>query len=156
MFARVHRLPVIALIASSVFALGACGDDPVGAEEEHSDPVGLVITLGGVDLVTVNGSTVTGTLTVEAGQETAHLDLEFLDEDGDRFSPTDADEWLRVTIADPTTATWEQDEPGEFGGHLQGRSVGVTVVTFDIMHGALNSTAAHADYTSPGIPVVIN
>lgn len=156
MFARVHRLPVIALIASSAFALGACGDDPVGAEEEHSDPVGLVITLGGVDLVTVNGSTVTGTLSVAAGQETAHLDLEFLDDNGDRFTPEDADEWLRVTIADPATATWDQDEPGEFGGHLQGQSAGATVVKFDIMHGALNSATAHADYTSPDIPVVIN
>jgi hypothetical protein len=156
MFAKLHRLPATALLVSSLFVLSACDDDPVGAEDDHSEPVGMVVSLGGVDIVTVNGSTVTGTLTVSAGQETAHIDIDFLDENGNRFAPDEADEWLRVTIADPATATWEQDEPGEFGGHLQGRAAGATVARFDIMHGALNSASAHADYTSPDIPVVIN
>lgn len=145
---------ILALIA--VLALGACDDDPVGSEDEHEDPVGMVISAGGVDLVTVNGSVVTGTLTVDAGQETAHLDVEFLDADGDRFTPDDADEWLQVIIQNPAVADWEQDEPGEFGGHLRGLTAGTTVAGFDLMHGAVGSASAHPDYRSPSIPVVIN
>lgn len=141
---------------STVLVLGACDDDPVSNEEEHHEPVGMVISSGGVDLVTVNGSTVTGSLTYAAGAESPHLDVEFLADDGDRFTPEDADEWLRVTIADTDVAEWEQDEPGEFGGHVHGESAGSTVAVFDLMHGAVNSASAHADYTSPNVPIVIN
>ena len=144
------------LAMTGVLALGACDDDPVGVDDDHLEPVGLVISAGGVDLVTVNGATVTGSLTVDAGQETAHLDVEFLAENGVRFTPEDADEWLRVTMADPAVAGWEQDVPGEFGGHLHGESAGTTTAVFDLMHGAVGSTTAHADYTSPAIPVVID
>lgn len=144
------------LALTAVLALGACDDDPVGSEEEHEDPVGMVISAGGVDLVTVNGSVVTGTLTVDAGEETAHLDVAFLDEHGDRFTPADADEWLQVIIANPGVAGWDQDEVGEFGGHLQGVSAGTTTAGFDLMHGAVGSASAHPDYRSPDIPVVIN
>ncbi|MEQ9568739.1 MAG: hypothetical protein RLN75_01000 [Longimicrobiales bacterium] len=151
-----YRIGGSILALTGVLALGACDDDPVGNEDEHQEPVGLVISTGGVDLVTVNGATVTGSLSVDAGQETAHLDVAFLDEDGDRFTPEDADEWLRVTIANPAVAEWEQDEPGEFGGHLHGESAGTTTAVFDLMHGAVNSSSAHPDYTSPPVPVVIN
>lgn len=151
-----YRIAGSILALTAMLGLAACDDDPVGNDEEHHEPVGMVISSGGVDLVTVNGATVTGSLSVASGQETAHLDVEFLDEDGDRFQPEDADEWLRVTIANPAVADWEQDEPGEFGGHLHGESAGTTTAVFDLMHGAVNSTSAHPDYTSPGIPVVIN
>ncbi len=156
MSSSAYRMAGSILALTGVLALGACDDDPVGNEEEHLEPVGLVISTGGVDLVTVNGATVTGSLSVDAGQETAHLDVEFLDEDGDRFTPDEADEWLRVTIANPAVADFEQDTPGEFGGHLHGESAGTTTAVFDIMHGAVNSSSAHPDYTSPAISVVIN
>ncbi|MBT8337115.1 MAG: hypothetical protein KJO11_10960 [Gemmatimonadetes bacterium] len=151
-----YKMTAAALALVTSLVLGACDDDPVGVEEDHQDPVGLVVTAGGVDLVTVQGATVTGTLTIPAGQETAHLDVEFFDDDGDRFVPEDEDEWLMVTIANGTVAEWEQDEPGEFGGHLKGLAAGATTATFEIMHGQLGSASAHADYRSPTIPVVIN
>lgn len=144
------------LALTGVLALGACDDDPVDNDDEHQEPVGLVISNGGTDLVTVNGTTVTGSLTVDAATETAHLDVEFLDDNGNRFTPDESDEWLRVSIADPSVAEWEQDEPGEFGGHLHGEAAGTTSAIFDLMHGAVNSSSAHADYTSPTIPIVVN
>lgn len=154
---RSYRLTGATLALTAVLALGACDDDPVGNDdEEHQDPVGMVVSSGGVDLVTVTGNTVTGTLSVAAGEETAHLDVEFLDDEGDRFAPEDADEWLRVTIADPAVADWEQDTPGEFGGHLHGEAAGSTTARFEIMHGPVNDPSSHADYRSPDIPVVIN
>lgn len=149
-----NAAPVFALVLSVIAA--GCDDDPVGHEEEHLEPVGMVISAGGVDLVTVDGSTVTGSLSVANGQETAHLSVAFVDEDGDRFTPDEADEWLRVTIAAPTIADFEQDEAGEFGGHLHGLSVGSTTAVFEVMHGAVNSASAHPDYTSPSVPVTIN
>ena len=151
-----RRFGTALLALSTVLVLGACDDDPVDHGDEHQDPVGMVISSGGVDLVTVNGNTVTGTLTYDAGEESPHLDVEFLDDDGDRFTPEDADEWLRVTIANTDVAEWEQDEPGEFGGHVHGESAGATVAVFDLMHGAVNSASAHSDYKSPNVPIVIN
>lgn len=154
---RLNHFGTAALAFSTLFAVSACDDDPVGTDDDdHADPVGMVISMGGADLVTVNGTTVTGTLTVAAGQETPHIDVEFLDEDGDRFTPEDADEWMAVVIADEAVATWEQDEVGEFGGHLHGEAAGTTTALFEIRHGAVGSASAHADYRSPTIPVVIN
>jgi hypothetical protein len=154
---RTYKMTAAALALVTSLTLGACDDDPVGNDDDdHEDPVGMVVTSGGVDLVTVQGTTVTGTLTIPAGQETAHLDVLFLAEDGDRFAPDDADEWLMVTIGDETVAEWEQDEAGEFGGHLKGIAAGATTATFELMHGAIGSASAHADYRSPTIPVVIN
>ena len=54
-----------------------------------------------------------------------------------------------VTIGDETVAEWEQDEAGEFGGHLKGIAAGATTATFELMHGAIGSASAHADYRSP-------
>jgi hypothetical protein len=153
---RLYKMTAGALALVTSLTLVACDDDPVEVEEDHHDPVGLVISTGGVDLVTIQGAAVTGTLTVDAGMETAHLDVEFLDDDGDRFTPEDADEWLRVTMGDETVAEWEQDSLGEFGGHLHGEAAGATTAVFELMHGTVGAASSHPDYTSPSVPVVIN
>lgn len=155
MHTTVRRLGGTGLALATVLALGACDDDPVGNDEEHLDPVGLVVLNAGVEVLRVEGLNIIGSLTVAAGDETAHLDVEFIDEDGDRFVPTDPDEWLRVTVANPAIAAWNQDEAGEFGGHLEGLSAGTTTIGFDLMHGAVGSASAHADYRTPNVPVVV-
>ena len=50
---------------------------------------------------------------------------------------------LGLRVEDPTIAEFEQDTPGEFGGHLHGEAVGETDVRFMLMHGAIGS--GHAD-----------
>jgi hypothetical protein len=44
-----------------------------------------------------------------------------------------------VEVEDESIAEFEQDTPGEFGGHLHGLQVGSTTLTFFLMHGAVGS-----------------
>ena len=149
------RFGTAALALGAVLVLGACDDDPVDHHDDHPEPVGMVIRSGGADIVTVDDTTVTGSLTVDADAETGLLTILFVDDDGDRFTPDDDDEWLRVDVADPAVADWEATEAGAFSGTLVGLAGGTTAVVFELMHGPLNAASAHADYTSPSIPVVV-
>jgi hypothetical protein len=108
----------------------------------------MVITnQNNVTLASVNAARqVTGSLTVAAGQA-QHLDVYFVDEDGDRFSLDDDDgHSLDWTVANESVAVIDAHE-----GHLDldGVSAGSTTVVFRIMHGN------HSDYDSPAIPITV-
>ncbi len=147
------RNGAFALLAA--VAVAACDDDPTGPADDHHEPAGVRVTMGGVTLVTVQGQDVTGSLTVAAGEETAHMSVVFLDDEGDPIT-TDDEEFLEVEITDETVAEFEQDTPGEFGGHLHGVVAGATTIRFKLMHGQVGSPSAHSDYNSPLLPVVVN
>ena len=61
--------------------------------------------------------------------------------------------YLEVDVADEAVAEFEQDTPGEFGGHAHGVAVGVTTMTFKLMHGAVGS--GHSDFTAAAIRVEV-
>lgn len=137
----VRALSVLMLVA----ALAAC-DNPVG-ESDHEEAAGLVVRQGTTVLVRVEGTVVSGPgLTVPAGEETPHLTVFMLAEDGDEFTPDD-DYYLEVVFGDDDVAAWEHDTPGGFGGHLHGGAVGSTTIEFRLMHGAVGS--GHEDYSTP-------
>lgn len=150
---RMSRNLFALMALTGVLALGACDDDPTGPGDDHSDPEGLVISMGGVTLVTVSGSQITGELEIDAGEESAHMSVVFTDAVGDPIE-LDDDVYLEVEILDETLAEFEQDTPGEFGGHLHGVAQGETRAIFRLMHGVVGS--GHADYESPEIPVHVN
>jgi hypothetical protein len=140
--------PLLAL--TGVLVLAACDDDPVGTDdEEHADPVAVQVLVAGNELASATPVSATGSLTVDAGAETGHLDVVFIDEDGDAIVP-EAEYSLAVSMADETVAEWEFDDPGEFGGHLKGLAAGTTTAVFSLMHDD------HADFISAGVTVVIN
>jgi hypothetical protein len=153
MLHRTSRLRATVLAMAAALAAGACDDDPTSPGDDHHEPAGVRITMGGVTLVTAMGNTVTGALTVAAGEETAHMSVVFLDDEGDPIT-TDDDEFLEVVIGNEAIAEFEQDTPGEFGGHLHGVMAGSTTAIFRLMHGTIGGTS-HADYISPAIPVQI-
>ena len=90
----------------------------------------------------------TGELEVHEGEETAHMDIRFVDHDGDQVM-LDSDMYLEVDVEDESIAEFEQDTPGEFGGHLHGVSVGETDVVFKLMHGSVGS--GHADFVTAAV-----
>lgn len=140
----------VALAVAGSVALGACGDDPVGLDE-HSDPHGIELVLNGVTIASYDADTGwTGELEVEVGEETAHIDVRFVDEDGDEIT-LDDDVYLEVEIEDEDIAEFEQDTPGEFGGHLHGVAQGETDAVFRLMHGAVGS--GHADFVTTAVHV---
>ncbi len=131
-----------------IFFISACEENPV-EEEEHTDPVGLIVSDGGVEIVRVDRSTVTGTFDVTAGVLSPHYDLEFLDEDGDTFIPDDPDFSPEAIIADPEVVEVVRDEPHDWNFHLRGLKEGTTTVRLGIAHGG------HSDYLSPEITIVV-
>lgn len=142
----------IALLGTVVLA--ACDDDPT-APEEHGDPAGVELVLNGAVIASYDGDTQTwtGEMEVDQGEETAHIDVRFLDEDGDPIN-FDGDLYLEVEVEDEAIAEFEQDTPGEFGGHLRGVAVGETDVTFRLMHGTVGS--GHADFETTQVHAHVN
>ncbi len=130
--------------------LTACGD-ATGVEDDHGEEVeGVQIWLSGAMIASYDGDTSSWTdeLEVDVGTETAHMDVRFVDHDGDEVT-LDSDMYLEVDVEDESIAEFEQDTPGEFGGHLHGISVGETDVVFKLMHGSVGS--GHADFVTAAV-----
>jgi hypothetical protein len=136
-------MPTLALAVAGSLALAACDDDPAGVEE-HGDATQVQLVMNGSVVATFTFATNAwvGELEVTQGTETPHIDVNFLDDDGDVIV-YDSEFYLQVDVEDPTIASFEQDTPGEFGGHLHGEAVGDTDVTFSLLHGSVG--AGHAD-----------
>jgi hypothetical protein len=156
MRSTIHRLGATALTLATVLSIGACDEDPVSGEDDHVDPVGIVVVSGLVDVVSVRGLNIIGAFTVDEGGQTDPLGVEFIDDRGNRFVPDEPDEWLRVTVTNPALAQWVPDTPGGWTGSLRGVQAGSTTVRFELMHGVVNSEASHPDFGTPGIPLVVN
>ena len=138
----IHRQALA--LAAMVLVLGACSD-PMEPDDDHAEPEGVELILGGSVIASYDGDTQTwtGELEVDEGEETAHISVRFVDHDGDPI-PLDDHFYLEVDIEDESIAEFEQDTPGEFGGHLHGHMEGDTDVTFKLMHGEVGS--GHADF----------
>lgn len=146
-----NRFPnkLAAAVLASLAFVAACSDDPVAPDDDHAEAEGVQLILNGETIASYDGDSQTwnGEMEVEVGQETAHIAVRFVDHDGDAI-PLEDNLYLEVEVEDESIAEFEQDEPGEFGGHLHGESVGETDVTFRLMHGAVGS--GHADFeTTP-------
>ena len=132
------------------FVVVACSDT-TGIEDDHAEEVeGVQIWLSGAMIASYDGDTgsLTGELEVHEGEETAHMDIRFVDHDGTPVT-LDADMYLEVDVEDESIAEFEQDTHGEFGGHLHGVAVGETDVVFKLMHGAVGS--GHADFVTAAV-----
>lgn len=155
MSTTIRRVGGPAIVAAAVFALGGCDSDPTG-NEDHIDPVGIVIVSGSTDVVSVRGLDIIGAFQVNAGGQTDPFDILFVDERGNRFVPTEPDEWLRVTVSHPSLAEWVGDGPGAWSGSIRGLQAGTTTVRFELMHGPVNDDAAsHRDFGTPGVPLLV-
>lgn len=132
----------------------ACSDSTgPDDDDDHEEPAGVVATMGGAELVRVNANReVTGSFTVAVNEETDHITIRFLAEDGDEIVPDD-DYYLDAEVANEAVAEVEQDTPGDFGIHVHGKQAGTTTVRLRQMHGSVGS--GHADYTSPAITITV-
>ncbi|MXW68152.1 MAG: hypothetical protein F4Z72_14295 [Gemmatimonadales bacterium] len=147
-----------ALVTAGLLVLGACGgDDPMDPDhDDHAGEVeGVTLSLSGQTVASYDGDSGawTGELEVEPGEETAHIGVQFVDHDGHAVS-LDDDFYLRVDVANESIAEFEQDTPGEFGGHLHGVAEGDTELTFSLMHGAVGS--GHADFVTAPLHVHVH
>ena len=147
-FGLKSRLLAMAVLMPVAFS--ACSDT-TGIEDDHGEEVeGVQIWLSGSMVASYDGDagSWTGELEVHEGEETAHMDIRFVDHDGEQVM-LDSDMYLEVDVEDESIAEFEQDTPGEFGGHLHGVSVGETDVVFKLMHGSVGS--GHADFVTAAV-----
>lgn len=137
---------LIGLVMISALALAGCSDT-TEPEDEHAEAEGVELVMGGQVIASYDGDTQrwTGEMEVDVGEETPHISVRFVDHDGDPI-PLDDDLYLEVEVEDESIAEFEQDTPGEFGGHLHGLREGETDVTFMLMHGEVGS--GHADFVT--------
>ena len=142
-----YRSPLAALAAILALTLAGCSESMTEVEEEHAEPEGVELVMGGLVIATYDGETQrwVGEMEVDAGEETPHIAVRFVDHDGDAIT-LGQELYLEVDIDDESIAEFEQDTPGEFGGHLHGVAEGETGVTFKLMHGTIGS--GHPDFVT--------
>lgn len=145
----------LAVAAVAGLGIAACSDDPAGLDDHADEVEGVELVLNAAVVASYDGDARawTGQLEIDAGQETAHITVRFVDHDGDPVA-LDDDEYVEVEIANETVAEWEQDTPGEAGGHLVGLVAGETTAVFRLMHGAVG--AGHADFETTSVVVRVN
>lgn len=149
---RLRGVAAFAFVFALAAGLVAC-DNPAEDDhaDEHADAEGLVLLLGGDEVVRVEEAEVDGSLTVEAGKTTSDITVEFLDHDGDEVHAEDLDEEFSlgvevqgddiVTVATATAGTWTFT--------LKGDEAGDTAIRVQLLH------EGHADFTTPDISVTV-
>ncbi len=141
-----------AALALAVLAAGC--SDSTDPHDDHADAAGLIAQINSVAVVSVNANrVVTGGFTVAAGEETDHVEIRFLDADGDVIEIDESEHYLAAEVDDGGIAEIEQHSPGEFEVHVVGVAEGITNIRFKLMHG--QHPNGHSDYTSPNIPVTV-
>ena len=147
------KLP-FALLSAGILALAAC-ESATEPEEYHADEVeGVVLVLSGQQIASYADGAWTGGLPeLESGEETAHITVNFVNHDMQTVQLND-EFYLQVEVEDEAIAEFEQDTPGEFGGHLHGGAEGHTDIVFSLMHGTVGS--GHADFVTTAIEVHVH
>ena len=137
--------------------LPSCGDEPEPVAEmpepatELTEAIGLIVRDSGAEIVRVESGQVTGEIEVGYGKETALLSVRFIAEDGDLFTPDEADDFsLGWEIADESIAEVEQHaEDGAWAFHILGLEEGETTIRIKINH------EGHSDFVSPEIEIYV-
>lgn len=136
-----------ALALWALLGAGACSD-PAGLDD-HSEPEGVVLRIGGQVVASYDGDTRkwTGDLSVTAGQSTGRMTVTFVDHDGDDIRPGSGF-YLQVDFANtgPTVAAFDHDSPGSFTGTLRGIAAGQSTMVFRLMHGSVGR--GHPDFST--------
>ena len=141
-----RKLSSVIVLAALAFVAG-CGDDdnPVDShEEDHAEAFGFVMLNSGVPIVTQSEGKLEGEVDVGLEKETPLLQIRFLNEEGERFTPHTEDGYsLGWEVTDTSVAEVEwHEEDGAWAFHIIGESVGETTMTIKINHGG------HSDFVS--------
>ncbi len=149
---RSTRVGLLAALVAPV-VVASCVHAPEEDDHDHSEPDGMIIRQDTIVLVEIDEQTVTGSLTVQQGEETEYLTVAFIDHDGDEIELDPSESYLSVTVVGDDIAEWLQPVAGEFGGRLRGNASGQATLSFSLVHGEVGS--GHPDYISPAVMAVV-
>jgi hypothetical protein len=146
-----RRFSARSLVAvAALGVLAACGDNPVVPGDPAPEPVAAEVYLRGTDerLAYVHGDHWHGRIELAAGEE-VEVDVRFLDADGNVIAlGGDYTVYAEIAPGHPAgIATVESH-----GDHLdiEGEAAGETRIVLHFWHDG------HADWTTPGLRVVVN
>lgn len=146
------RFTALFFMMASLVLFSACDDNPADDDhDEHADAEGLVLRANGQQIVEVKEGVVTGSITVEAGDETALIQVEFRDHDGHEVHAEDLDAEfsLGYSFGDASIAGWEQHDGERWEFHVLGLAAGTTTLELQLLHND------HADFRTPPITVEV-
>ena len=150
----IHNLFLLSILG--MFTFSACTNSTSAGEEEHEDAEGFYLRSSGSNIVTQNpDEDLTGGITVQAGTETAAIEIFFIDHDGEAFQPEDDEDTLGYVfitdgIANPGSAEFEQhEEDGKWEFHIHGETAGMVYLRLMLMHDD------HSDFDSQLIPITV-
>jgi hypothetical protein len=140
---------IIFSLAGTLFLLGGCGSG-----HDHYSPIGLVLSIDGSMIASQEIDAVTyaegDAIYVPAGESTATITVQFMDDDSSLFTPQRSGYELRYSVENTEVlgVTHPADE-GPWSLLLEGLQPGVTTIQFDLWHGS------HSDFTSVAFQVEV-
>jgi hypothetical protein len=156
---RLKSIFIITAILITISLSGCSEDsDPIAPQEEHFEPVGMVIFDSGIKVLDYyapdfpTGTTEIGdTIKISIGLS-PHYTLKFYDETKALIDPpTDPDMTFGAVFSNASIAQlqWDAGEEGSFAFHINGLAVGITKAEFQILH------AGHADFRTLLVPILV-
>ncbi len=144
-----RRNGVAVIVFLLMSGLVACSNPAEDEDEDHAEVEGLVLVLGGEEVVRVQEAEVTGSLTVEAGETTSDITVEFLDHDGDEVHAEDLDSEFSLGVEVRGSEIVTVANTGRWTFTLHGDEAGDTTIRVQLLHDD------HADFTTPDISVTV-
>lgn len=143
---------VLLILLLSTFIISQCDNDVDNHDEDHLEPVGLIIKNAALQPLLDYTAPITPTDTLEVPHEgeTDLLTVVFKAEDGDEFTPDGSEYSLGFDV--PTNAPYEIEQhegDGKWSFHIKGLILGTSTLVLELKHGD------HADFKTVGIPVKV-
>lgn len=148
----IPKLLLFIFLITSVL-ITSCKEDPLSAEEEHFEAIGMAIfDASGKMVVKILRGVTADTLKGELNKRSDHFDVKFYDGSEKLIDPPDSEETKFKWSIDDTSLFSIYQHEGEEGGyefHIDGLKSGKTHIEFFIEH------EGHNDYRTGKIPVQI-
>lgn len=138
--------------AALIFTVVSCDSNDDHDHHDEEVPVGFQLSVGGNMLVTQDSGTLTyasgDAIELPAGAEVGPVDVQFIAEDGDLFTPEGGEYGLQYELSQNGVISVEHPlGNNQFQFNVTAVEVGETTITLDLMHDG------HSDFESQAINV---
>lgn len=148
LYSLLKNVFVLLMIASVSIS---CSNSASTEEEVHQDAEGFVLKLNGDNIVEKypNQDLVNNFPEIAVNDETALIEVFFIDDDGNEFIPDEPEVYLDFEVSDSNIIEIEQHEGELWEFHVKGLQEGSAALTLLLMHDD------HADFESPSISISV-
>lgn len=142
-----------ALYSVAILALFiSCANSVSSDKHDDHKAAGFKLTMNGQTVIEqLPNGTLTGSFSLNEGEETPLISIQFIAEDGDTFTPEGNEYSLKSTFSVDTIAEFEQhSEDGAWSFHIHGKKAGSTNMTLQLFHND------HSDFNTQPISIQVN